>query len=61
VKEAAPPCGVKGQLPLRGQGAEPLAGVPLPGQRARVEGGRPSLGSRCQVNGIFGAPRESVL
>ncbi|GKD71457.1 hypothetical protein Tco_1325547, partial [Tanacetum coccineum] len=24
VKEDAPPCGVKGQRPLRGQGAEPL-------------------------------------
>ncbi|GKD66717.1 leucine-rich repeat protein, partial [Tanacetum coccineum] len=30
VKGAAPPCGVKGQCPLRYQGAEPLAGVPLP-------------------------------
>ncbi|GKC62922.1 hypothetical protein Tco_1095520 [Tanacetum coccineum] len=30
IKGAAPLCGVKGQRPLRGQGAEPLAGVPLP-------------------------------
>nr|GFA74207.1 hypothetical protein [Tanacetum cinerariifolium] len=26
VKEAAPPCGFKGQRPLRGQVTEPLAG-----------------------------------
>ncbi|GJX75210.1 zinc finger, CCHC-type containing protein [Tanacetum coccineum] len=36
VKGAAPPCGVKGQRPLRGQGAEPLAGVPLPGGSTRI-------------------------
>ncbi|GKB21410.1 heat shock cognate 70 kDa protein [Tanacetum coccineum] len=36
VKEAAPPCGVKGQRSLRGQGAEPLAGVPLPGGSTRI-------------------------
>nr|GEU77185.1 zinc finger, CCHC-type [Tanacetum cinerariifolium] len=39
--------GVKGQRPLRSQGAEPLAGVPLLGQRARVEGGYPSLRSEA--------------
>ncbi|GJY16817.1 hypothetical protein Tco_0387239, partial [Tanacetum coccineum] len=29
VKGVAPPCGVKRQRPLRGEAAEPLAGVPL--------------------------------
>ncbi|GJW20140.1 ubiquitin carboxyl-terminal hydrolase 12-like protein isoform X2 [Tanacetum coccineum] len=67
VKGAAPPCGVKGQRPLRGHGAEPLAGTPLPGQRAGVEwepplvgvwGKRPQRGSRqCpDPNGIPSAP-----
>nr|GFB49254.1 hypothetical protein [Tanacetum cinerariifolium] len=67
VKGAAPPCRVKGQRPLRGLGAEPLAGIPLPGQRAGVEGGsplvgvwgqRPQRGSRQRLdpNGIFDTP-----
>ncbi|GKE59471.1 hypothetical protein Tco_1498656, partial [Tanacetum coccineum] len=38
VKRVAPPCGVKGQHPLWGQGAEPLAGVPpKPNQHAMPE------------------------
>ncbi|GKG02097.1 hypothetical protein Tco_0306802, partial [Tanacetum coccineum] len=38
------PYGVKGQRPLRGQGAEPLARVPLLGQRAGVEEVAPLTG-----------------
>ncbi|GJW84367.1 hypothetical protein Tco_0157512 [Tanacetum coccineum] len=44
VKGVVPPYRVKGQRPLRGQGAEPLAGAPQPGQRAGVEGEPPLVG-----------------
>nr|GEY01070.1 zinc finger, CCHC-type [Tanacetum cinerariifolium] len=40
---------VKGQRPLRGQGAEPLAGVSLSGQRARVEGAAPRWGLGASI------------
>ncbi|GKE04114.1 hypothetical protein Tco_1396132, partial [Tanacetum coccineum] len=54
--------GVKGQRPLRGQGAEALAGVPLPGQRAGVEEGPPSLGSGGNDPNEFGtAPRPNGI
>ncbi|GJX42309.1 retrovirus-related pol polyprotein from transposon TNT 1-94 [Tanacetum coccineum] len=44
LKGQQPPCGVKGQRLLWGQGTEPLAKVPLPGQWAGVEGGPTLVG-----------------